>query len=122
MGLKIAEVAGFFNIDAGIAKQIVALIDGAIDPDNYKSVQDWSRQCYNEPSKHEKVFCAVNELLEGFGVEAIWSTDSELHPVAEYVNMGDTYFPTICYCDGEFMLSDWGSLVEKLESEGVEVK
>lgn len=119
--MKIAEVTDYLNIEKDIAKQIVGLINGEVDPDNYKSVQDWSRQCYNEPSRHEKVFCALNELAEGFGVEAIWSED-ELHPVAEYINMGDTYTPTICHRDGEFLLTDWGALVEKLESEGIECR
>lgn len=60
-----------------------------------------------------------NEKMEGFGVESInideyWSSYWGQCALL-YVNMGDTYIPTLCYSPitDKFYHSDWGSLVEE---------
>lgn len=63
----------------------------------------------------------ANELLDGHGTEAIHSGDYT-DPyygdiVAVYVNMGDTYIPTVIYdvVDDRFRIEDFGTFVEAYE-------
>ena len=88
-------------------------IQGKKDPDQYKSVQDWSRQCFNAPSYNERVEVAVNELLGGFGAEAIPFEGS--WPEISYINMGDTYDLTVVfdYSEEKIYATDWGTIVEE---------
>jgi hypothetical protein len=68
---------------------------------------------------------ALNKIIGGYGVE---SSRDEYNPhwdsyytdfVVEYVNMGDTYNPTICYdiVHGEYVLASWGDVWEQYEQE-----
>ena len=66
---------------------------------------------------------AVNELVGGYGVEALGprgSFSSGGSPRYEYVNMGDTYATTLIYrtkTDNLF-IGDWGSIVEREDRAG----
>ena len=67
---------------------------------------------------------AANAILEAYGIETIRSEDVWDSyfgdAVAEYVNMGDTYIPTIIY-DIErdrYLATDWGTWVESYERRG----
>lgn len=107
---KIAEYFEWLEIEE--AKQVRGLIEGTIDPDTFESVQNWCKQCYNEPPKHEKIMAALNEVLGGFGIE---TTDNPKNSddYIEYINVGDTYIPTILYYNGKFIFSTWGDFVER---------
>jgi len=97
------------------AKVVRGLIDGTLDPDDTSTaVREWTRQCYNQPSKHERVMCAINDVLKGYGVEAIHTNRG----VAEYVNFGDTYALTVLYFQGRYMVTSWGDFVERQERRG----
>lgn len=96
--------------------------------DTFESVQKWVRQCYNEPSLEERQMCALNEVLDGYGVEGLragederyrgndmWVDDHFWQGVRlEYVNMGDTYTPTIGYdiAKDRFVVTSWGDWYE----------
>ncbi|MEO8069943.1 MAG: hypothetical protein ABI652_00960 [Acidobacteriota bacterium] len=54
----------------------------------------------------------VSKILGGSGAEHISDRDGDT--VLSYVNMGDTYTPTIYY-DGNFGVGDYGSWVESYE-------
>jgi len=54
----------------------------------------------------------VNKIIDGCGVEGIGECDMRNGPPLLYVNMGDTYTPTICLFKGHFRVSDWGTIVE----------
>jgi hypothetical protein len=56
---------------------------------------------------------ALNEILDGFGDEAI--TDRNGIPVAEYVNMGDTYTTTLVrkIDTGTIMITSFGDYAER---------
>lgn len=92
--------------------------------DKYKSVQEWARQCLNPPRLVERQMCALNEILNGYGVESINESDgyirrrSFLHDydrhfwrdtVLLYVNQGDTYAPTLAYDvrEDRFIITSW---------------
>jgi hypothetical protein len=95
---------------------ILDLIEGRKHPMDYESVLNWVRRCYHEPRHEEQVLEAINEVLEGFGVES-FSTDSA---VVSYVNMGDTYDATILLHGQDFVVSSWGDYFEALELEEAE--
>jgi len=108
--------------DKNTAHKVKALMDRKADPETYESVQAWVHQCYNEPSKLEQRLCAINEALNGYGVEVIGDMnqgdDNKIH--AEYINMGDTYSATILFDRhrGRFQLTTWGDWVETFERNG----
>jgi hypothetical protein len=65
----------------------------------------------------EQAMDRIDEILHGYGVESIrgntWDgfwTDC----IALYVNMGDTYTPTVLYDVNKdvFVVTDWGTWVE----------
>lgn len=67
----------------------------------------------------------INKLLGGYGTEAIrgeWQNGYWCDIVAAYVNMGDTYNPTVLQIRGDhsfqssrFIISTWGDFVERNE-------
>lgn len=108
------------------AMQVKGLLDQTIDPDDFDSVQNWCRQCYNEPPQFDKVLCALNEVLDGHGVEGIEREDAWVDSyhgrfIASYVNMGDTYAATIVRDSetGKFLLTTWGDFVEAWDLEHI---
>ena len=109
------------NLDETTAKTVLGLIDENINPFDFQSVRDWVAQCYNTPSTCELIMCALNEVLGGFGVEAItderFPFDSYWGNIgATYVNMGDSYIPTILRDrQDNFIVCSWGDWYEEAE-------
>lgn len=106
------------NTDKMTAREIRALVKGTIDPSGYPAVKAWIDQCYNAPSQEEQVMCALNSLLEGFGVEAIqgeWLDHYHQNIIASYVNTGDTYNTTIIldHRTDRYQLTSFGDFVER---------
>jgi hypothetical protein len=69
-----------------------------------------------------RLACA-NYLLDGFGIEPIYPSLPGGHPDHDtlwgrYINVCETYALTVIYDDenNEFILSDWGSIVEKRQA------
>ena len=86
------------------------IIKGKKDPEDYESVQKWVSQCFNRPSDHELRREALNEILEGYGVEPI---EKNGYLVASYINMGDTYNATLLHSKGNWRITTWGDFVER---------
>jgi hypothetical protein len=102
------------------ADTIRGLIRGeirTIDNPAFPSTLAWIKSCRHRPSRVERIMSCINEVLEGHGCEAIWG-DDPFWPSVEYVNMGDTYTPTICFLReaDRFVLSSWGDIAEKTEA------
>jgi hypothetical protein len=102
------------------ADKILAVVRGTVDLMEFKSVSDWVRQCYHDPSRIEQKMRAMDEILDGHGTEAIFGDDDPAWPDMEYVNMGDTYLMTILYdyTKSKFYAMPWGEWVEQAEAEG----
>lgn len=115
----IKHIAEALNISVDRAALVRGLFDGKISPNAFRSVDSWVRQCYNPPSYHDRKMMAFNEILEGYGGEAIFG-DDPYHPDIEYVNMGDTYIMTILYnrIDGRYRITNWGDELEAMERRG----
>jgi hypothetical protein len=68
---------------------------------------------------------ALDEILDGHGTEVIHSSNQWINHyyqdiIATYINMGDTYIPTIIlmHDDHRFIVDSWGNIVESLEKRG----
>lgn len=95
------------------ADTVLQIIHGELNPETFASVRTWICQCYNRPSKHELIACALNEALETCGVEAVFEDDASW-PTLEYLNMGDTYAVTLTYSGGYWRVESWGDAAERL--------
>ena len=113
------EIRKFFGsrINTSMAVMVSRLISGEYDPLKYSNVQKWVDQCYNMPSDGELIMEAINQELKGYGVEAL--RDEGDRPIADYINFGGTYHPTILrdLATGEFILTSWGDWWEEWESQ-----
>lgn len=72
----------------------------------------------------DQILSLANRVLKGHGVEALKSDDAFVDSyfrdtIALYVNMGDTYAPTVVYdtSTGEFEVTSWGDFMEYWERE-----
>ena len=78
------------------------------------------RICMQRAADYRKLDAAleeINKILGGYGVEVL--TDNRWDKYYSdcgvlYVNMGDTYAPTVCYDTRKerWMICSWGDLVE----------
>jgi len=105
------------TISKETVKTLLGIIRGKIDPMTFQSVARWVNSCYNMPSDVELKMEACNEVLSGYGVEAIrgkWRSSYHGDIVFTYVNMGDTYDQTVVFdcVKHEFHLTSWGDAVE----------
>ncbi len=94
------------------------LIAGFIDPKEFSNVTDWISQCHNEPRDNELIMCAINQVLEGYGIESIrtskWKNGYWCDILCSYVNMGDSYTPTVIHHRKHgFMVISIGDLTKK---------
>lgn len=66
---------------------------------------------------------AINKALSAYGIEDIRGGKHWHHYYCDicalYVNMGDTYIPTIVYdaIKGKFIVCSWGDFVEKHQTK-----
>jgi hypothetical protein len=98
--------------------------DQGIKLDQFKSVQHLRKQCYNPPDRVTEQMEALNELIDGFGIESIriedyWHSNYWQDVIGVYVNLGDTYILTIIYnvIDNQFEFTSWGDFYESKEQE-----
>ena len=97
----------------GKGKELRQLLRGDSRTYSYESVKELCRVCYSHPKYPMRLMEALNEILDGHGVEALIPI-SEEHPSYEYVNMGDIYHVTILLRnDGKVIVGSCGDMVEQ---------
>ena len=69
--------------------------------------------CYHRPSLQSVKLEAINELMDGCGVEYIAAGRNRRSPSIEYINVGDTYLDTIMWTRGRYVVGCWGDIVER---------
>ena len=120
------ELINAFQIDT-IKLQLIKFIieDNEINLSQFKSVDHMRRQCFNPPNRINEQLEAINELTDGYGIEAV-RVDPELFNerywgdcIGLYVNFGDTYQLTIIYnvIEKQFEFTSWGDFIETNESK-----
>lgn len=100
----------------GKGQEIRDILHGKVKlKQTYKSVRELCDASYNVPSYEHKVFTALNEVIEGYGVEYLPDTRRPGHTYATYVNTGDVYNTTLLLREdsGCFQLTTWGDVVER---------
>lgn len=118
---ELAALEKDLEIDEDQAQQVLGLIDGDLDPEDFA---DFS-QFYNNPRGNEAILYAIDAVIEGFGVESVALEQDEYgnapydSDTFQYVNTGDTYNATIVLYQGDFYLTTWGDAYEewKIEEE-----
>ena len=115
-----ARLVAELDITPEQAKTARGLMHGRIptkDNPDFPQTRDWIMSCYNMPSRSERIMSCLNELIGGYGTEAIWG-DNVYWPEVDYINTGDTYSPTIAFMreQGRFILSSWGDIAERMEA------
>lgn len=102
----------------GKGAELRALLKGEVKTRTYKSVQELERSCYNPPGYVYRLMTALNEVLEGYGIECLWKRGDHPgsdDPMAEYINLGDTYTTTLLrkLDTGTVMITSWGDFAER---------
>ncbi len=75
-----------------------------------EAVQKFEKGCYFPPSVYELRLVAMNIVLRGHGIVGI---KSKRNQYADYINMGDTYVPTIIWYNGMCHFTTVGDFMEK---------
>ena len=98
----------------GKGKELRKLIEGdGVYPTSYRSVTNLEGGCFNSPSYSHMLLTAINEIIEGHGIEQIIPKDEDRHPSYDYINMGDCYNETILLrSDGRLIVSSVGAVAE----------
>ena len=112
---------------AQVIKRLCALADKPEELENFidsycPGTSAYARQCYTSPYntkmwRRTMVLHAVNDLIDGHGVEPLGPMDDwsvGYAPPYEYVNMGDSYSVTLIYDRDEDSLTigSWGDIAE----------
>jgi hypothetical protein len=102
------------------AETIRGLIRGEIrtkDTERFPASNTWFDSCLHEPKRVDRILACINETMEGFGVEAIYSSENDFWPAADYINTGDAYSTTILFSreTSAFQITSWGDFFEKNE-------
>ena len=98
----------------GKGKDLRNVIDATVNPAEYDSVIKLCMTSYRCPDYSVLLLTAINEIIEGHGIEQIIPKDEDRHPSYEYINMGDTYNATILLrSDGRLIVASWGDIVEQ---------
>lgn len=102
-----------------VADDVIGIVRGTKDPLDILATQEWVNSCYSMPKTLELKAHAINELIGGYGVEAIWGDDC-FWPDVDYINMGDTYNTTILLdrVRNTWSVTTLGDWVEWAESKG----
>lgn len=119
----------------GMVRKVRMVLDGRLDPRLASAkADDWASACFHPPKAkgHELILVALNDLLQGSGVEALQPPCQpeyddggvRMCPLYSYVNMGDTYDETIVrdHERGRWLVSSWGDLLERHERKCAECR
>lgn len=89
---------------------------------NVKQLRKVLEQWRDRELKSREMLEEANRILDGHGVEYLGSAEDDMHSAhgAYYVNMGDTYTPTILLDldRSRVWATDWGTWLEHEERAG----
>mgnify|MGYP001079359508 CR=1 FL=1 len=111
-----------WQVDSKQIELIFKVINRKVDLSQFESVNRLRSQCFNPPDILNEKMEALNELIDGFGIESsrmegyyknhYWSDCIGL-----YVNQGESYAITIIYdiVNDRFEFTSWGDWIEAIE-------
>ena len=101
---EMMEVMRALGIAPSTASVIANLMNGTLDPDNFRSVEVWALSDLEAPPQYRKVLAAIAELLE-LDMEDVRVTMDKDGQEMWYL-AGVTGQPTVAWHDGKFMLME----------------
>jgi hypothetical protein len=111
------------NLDSLLASRelvetINSILNDTIDPKMFSMVREWIDACYSDPCADELKMLAINQALGGYGIESVrtskWKNGHWCDILCTYVNMGDSYIPTLIHHRKHgFMVASIGDVIEK---------
>ena len=117
---SIEKIMSLLDVDRQTAKRIRGIVKKTIDPEDetlFPKTYKWSQSCYSAPTTGALEMHALNELLNGFGVEGLGKGDDDYGytPPFEFINLGDPYNTTIIRNNrsGTYFISTWGDVAER---------
>jgi len=101
-----------------LIQTINSILNGTLDPRTFPMVQQWLDACFSEPCSDELKMLAINIALGGYGIGSIrttkWKNGHWCDILCTYVNMGDSYIPTVIHHRKHgFMVASIGDVIEK---------
>ena len=95
-----------------------SILYGTLNPRTFSTVLEWMDVCFYDPCSDELKMTAINEALLGYGIESVrtskWQNGHWCDILCTYVNMGDSYIPTVIHHRKHgFMVSSIGDVIEK---------
>ena len=99
---EMVEVMRALGVAPSTASIIANLMNGSVDPDNFRSVEVWAMASLDAPPQFKKVLHAVAELLELDNEDIKSVNDYEGGPLWYLAGMGGQ--PTVTWYKGEFTL------------------
>lgn len=106
-----------FGIDIHKAELIRTVMKSKfIKTEAFPKTSNWLNICHHRPSWSEIAMECINEILEGYRVEAHFSDVNDFNPLMTFIDFGDPYVPTIVYSyrSHRFKISTWGDEVERI--------
>lgn len=97
---------------ADLARALIRGEEPTLDNPRFPRSNVYFSSCYSRPRRTARILACLDELLETHGVEPIWGSDP-FHPVAEYLNTGETYAQTLLFTGRSFLLTSWGEWIER---------
>lgn len=99
---------------ASVVRALIRREYSTLNKDLFPASNQYFDSCFNRPLLRERMMHCLNEVCGGHGVEAL-EGESFRQPAALYINMGDTYAPTILfsYKTDTFSLTTWGDFAER---------
>jgi len=120
--MKLKDVKAAFNgcVSDENCQTILELVEGELEldstriPEKFEGTIKWVDQCFSPPGTQALTMSALNDMIEGHGIEAIRSPNDFDKIIATYINTGDTYSGTIVYDheQDEYVLTTWGDWYE----------
>jgi len=106
------------NASAEQIEKVNAILNGILDPRTFSTVREWIDVCFYDPCSDELKMHAINQVLEGYGIEAVrttkWKNGFWCDVLCTYINMGDSYIPTIIHHRKHgYMVASIGDVIEK---------
>ena len=106
------------NASAEQIEKVNAILNGTLYPETFQSVQTYVAVCFNKPDSDSMKLYAINQVLEGCGIESLrttkWKNGYWCDILCTYVNMGDSYIPTVIHHRKHgFIIASIGDVIEK---------
>jgi len=118
------QLAEAFQIQLTEVSTIYKILNRQIDLGKFKSVDQLRRQCFNPPDVINEQLEAINEVIDGFGIESstiegYFKSHYWQDAVCLYVNQGESYALTVLYdiVNEKWELTSWGDFIESIENQ-----